>query len=139
MVILNLTTLLINSVLLLLIIIKFSKLEFLKEEYLSLRNDFEQLLCENTYLSTQYLDGLEEKINEGEKILQHLREEEKNLKEGLTFTEEDNEEKYNPVTLEMAKLLQQGNSISEIAEKLNTTKGEVVLRLNLGEKIAGQK
>lgn len=137
--ILNLITVFINSALVLLISIKFSKLAVLKEEYLSLKNDLDELVRENSYLSTQYLDGLEEKIKEGEKLLEDLSEKEERLNKGIAFAEEGNEEKYNPVTLEITKLLKEGMTIPEIAEKLNTTKGEVVLRLNLGKKIASQK
>ncbi|HHY06032.1 MAG TPA: hypothetical protein GX532_03515, partial [Clostridia bacterium] len=130
----------INSIFVILIFIKYSELKFLKEEYLFLKNDLDELLYENSYLSTQYLDNLEEKIARGEQLLQDLAEKKSRLeKSGIAFADEDNEEKYNPVTLEIARLLKQGKSITEIAEQLNTTKGEVVLRLNLGKKIAKQK
>ncbi|MDD2432118.1 MAG: hypothetical protein PHX01_00170 [Clostridia bacterium] len=139
-VIINLITVLINSIFVILIFIKYSELKFLKEEYLFLKNDLDELLYENSYLSTQYLDNLEEKIARGEQLLQDLAEKKSRLeKSGIAFADEDNEEKYNPVTLEIARLLKQGKSITEIAEQLNTTKGEVVLRLNLGKKIAKQK
>jgi hypothetical protein len=138
-IIINLITILINIIFVILIFIKFNELNFLKEEYISLKNDLDELLYENSYLSTQYLDNLEEKITEGEQLLQDLAEKKKRLEKGNVLVDEDDEERYNPVTLEISKLLKQGKSITEIAERLNTTKGEVVLRLNLAKKIAGQK
>jgi DNA-binding NarL/FixJ family response regulator len=137
-IILNLLTLCINVILAVLIANKFGMLEALKEEYISLKNDFNELLYENSYLSKQYLDELEEKIAEGEKLLEDLMEKERSIKKDSNL-DEDNEERYNPVGVEIARMLKQGKSITEIAEKLNTTKGEVVLRLNLGEKITGRK
>ena len=138
-IILNLLTLCINIILAVLIANRFGTLEALKEEYISLKNDFNELLYENTYLSKQYLDELEEKISEGERLLEDLMEQERKIKKGSNLGEDNDEETYNPVSVEIARMLKQGKSITEIAEKLNTTKGEVVLRLNLGEKLMEKK
>ncbi len=138
-IILNLLTLCINIILAVLIANRFGTLEALKEEYISLKNDFNELLYENTYLSKQYLDELEEKISEGERLLEDLMEQERKIKKESNFGEDNDEETYNPVSVEIARMLKQGKSITEIAEKLNTTKGEVVLRLNLGEKLMEKK
>lgn len=134
-IILNMLTLLINIVLILIITSRFKKLDFLKEEYLSMQKNIEELLNENSYLSTLYLDGLEKKISEGKKIINTLTEKEKNweTKSPISNTK-NNHDIYTPVTLEIVKMLEQGKSITEIAEELNTTKGEVALRLNLGKK-----
>ena len=134
-IILNLLTLCINIILTVLIANKFGMLEALKEEFISLKNDVNELLYENSILSKQYLDEFEEKITEGEKLLEDLMEKENNIKKVNNLDEDIEEERYNPVTAEIARMLKQGNSITEIAEKLNTTKGEVLFRLNLGEKI----
>jgi|BioPla2DNA2_1021312.scaffolds.fasta_scaffold00020_38 DNA-binding NarL/FixJ family response regulator len=138
-IILNLLTLCINIILAVLIANRFGTLEALKEEYISLKNDFNELLYENTYLSKQYLDELEEKISEGERLLEDLMEQERKIKKESNLGEDNDEETYNPVSVEIARMLKQGKSITEIAEKLNTTKGEVVLRLNLGEKLMEKK
>ena len=138
-IILNLLTLCINIILAVLIANKFGALEALKEEYISLKNDFNELLYENSNLSKQYLDELEEKIAEGEKLLEDLMEKEGRIKKDTNLDEDNDDERYNPVSVEIARMLKQGKSITEIAEKLNTTKGEVILRLNLGEKITGKK
>jgi len=138
-IILNLLTLCINIILAVLIANKFGALEALKEEYISLKNDFNELLYENSNLSKQYLDELEEKIAEGEKLLEDLMEKEGRIKKDTNLDEDNDDERYNPVSVEIARMLKQGKSITEIAEKLNTTKGEVIFRLNLGEKITGKK
>lgn len=133
--ILNIITLIINIIIVILISIRFGKLDALKDEYMNLKNDFDELLYENSYLSTQYLNSFEEKISEGEKLLETLMEKENIIKKDKSPEKDDDNGKYNPVTMDIAKMLKQGKSITEIAEKLNSTKGEVILRLNLGEKI----
>jgi len=132
--ILNITTILINVFLLILFFLKYRQLVKQKNDYNSLKNDLDELLYENSFLSSQFLDDLEAKISEGKTILHLLKEKEKDLKKSSSPVEEKGE-KYNPIPTEITSLLEQGMSINEIAEKLNTTKGELVLRLNLGEKI----
>ena len=137
----NLITVFINCLFILIVFTKIGKLKSLKREYHLLKKDLDSLLYENSSLSTQYLDALEEKMAEGKQLLKDLTERGKELDDERNFDSGENDyegERYNPITLEIAKLLQQGKSVTEIAEKLNTTKGEVVLRLNLGEKMQGK-
>lgn len=134
-IILNLITLLINIILVLIISSKFRRFDFLKEEYLTMEKNMEELLNENSYLSTLYLDNLEEKITVGKKLLGELAEKERNWEKGeAAIANIESNNMYNPVTLEIAKRLEQGKSITEIAEELDTTKGEVAFRLNLEKK-----
>lgn len=102
-----------------------------------MQKNMEELLNENSYLSTLYLDSLEEKIAEGKKLLGELAEKERSWEKGeATNANIESNNMYNPVTLEIARMLEQGKSITEIAEELDTTKGEVALRLNLEKKCA---
>jgi len=137
-IILNLFTLIINLSLVLISSFKLTKLAVLKEEFLASQKNIEELLNETSYLSNNYLDGLEAKITEGKKLLADISEEERRLKKEVVSTNEIEEDLFNPVTREIAKMFKEGKTIMEIAEKLNTTQGEVALRLNLGKKITGQ-
>jgi DNA-binding NarL/FixJ family response regulator len=128
-----------NIFLLITVTIKLRRFNNLKSEYLSIQKNVEELLNENTYTSNLFLDNLEEKIAEGEKVIERIT----NLTQyQRTIHEENKETKYigkkisDPVSSEINRLLHEGKTILEIAEKLNTTQGEVALRLNLGNKTA---
>lgn len=137
-IILNLFTLILNLSLVLIISFKFNKFAVLKEEFLASQKNIEELLNETSYLSNNFLDGLEAKITEGKKLLADISEKECKLKKEVVSTNETEEDLFNPVTREIAKMFKEGKTIMEIAEQLNTTQGEVALRLNLGKKITGQ-
>lgn len=138
--IVNILTLIINLSLLLIISYKLNKLSSLKQDYFVAQKNIEELLNETAYLSNTFLENLETKITEGKTLLASLAEKETNLKHGAYVPADAGikEELLDPVSKEIVKLFKQGKTIMEIAEKLNTTQGEVALRLNLGKKIKGK-
>lgn len=144
--IVNILTLIINLSLLLIISYKLNKLSSLKQDYFLAQKNIEELLNETTYLSNTFLDNLETKITEGKTLLASLAAKEDSLnqavKQGAAIVAAETgikEELLDPVSKEMVKLFKQGKTIVEIAEKMNTTQGEVALRLNLGKKLKGKK
>ncbi len=138
--IVNLLTLIINLSLLLIISYKLNKLSSLKQDYFVAQKNIEELLNETAYLSNTFLENLETKITEGKTLLASLAEKETSLKHGVYIPAEAEikEEILDPISKEIVKLFKQGKTIMQIAEKLNTTQGEVALRLNLGKKIKGK-
>lgn len=147
--IVNILTLIINLSLLLIISYKLNKLSSLKQDYFLAQKNIEELLNETTYLSNTFLDNLETKITEGKTLLASLAAKEDSLKQAVKQAVKQGaaivaaetgikEELLDPVSKEMVKLFKQGKTIVEIAEKMNTTQGEVALRLNLGKKLKGK-
>jgi DNA-binding NarL/FixJ family response regulator len=137
--IINLLTLIVNLILVLIISYKLTKLTALRQDFALLQKNIEELLNETSYLSNTFLENLENKITEGKTLLAGLAEKEANLKKAAHQLPESPEEYRDPITREMALLYKQGKTITEIAQQLKTTKGEVAFRLNLDKKIKAKK
>mgnify|MGYP000929604015 CR=1 FL=1 len=135
----NLITVYLNSVFLIIILLKFSELKSLKTEYLTLKEELEQLLTENSFMAKQYLDQFEAKLAEGKDLVRVLKEKENSGSSQMVLFPQSKQEVNNPITAKIFNLWEKGKSVTEIAEQLNMTKGEISLRLNLGKKTAQQK
>lgn len=133
----NLITVYLNSVFFIIILLKFSELKSLKTEYLTLKEELEQLLTENSFMVKQYLDQFEAKLAEGKDLVRVLKE--KSGSSQMVLFPQSKQEVNNPITAKIFNLWEKGKSVTEIAEQLNMTKGEISLRLNLGKKTAQQK
>jgi len=130
----EISIIIINIAILIIISCKIKQYASINKDYLSIQRNMEELIEENSYISNLFLDNLDEKIKEGEKLIEQLAKNENLIKEKSMLNKYI--ETNDPITAEVYKLFKKGQSVIKIAKQLHMTQGEVDFRMNLGRTIS---